>query len=290
MRPGQTRTVWLSGGLRVTVMALDGMGTADLLRRAAHEADLYLLYGSTYSAPAEPAGDRTSTGPGFYVGMSAALLRSVRAGTSLRQWATQRGRLDPSLAILIRRPGRQLSPDLVRFCECHLIRTLFGEFELLNTVSGCPTAARRLSRHQVAFGLLLVDQVVRLIRGRWLHGVSGTPTGGSLHERIVRLVRQRGPLLTTEIVALAPTVGIPLGHHGTPTATVRRDGATRERDSRGPTRIRHTRVWAGNRRRTCLFYPPTMSRAEAVRAWRERTGTARGTGRRRRHHNPPDGG
>ena len=112
---------------------------------------------------------------------------------------------------------------------------------------------------------------MRVITSRLLHGVTGTPTGGSLHERIVRLVRQRGPLLTTEIVALAPSVGIPLAHHGTPTATVRWDGATRERDSRGPTRIRHTRVLASNSRRTCLFYPTTMTRRDAVGAWRVRT-------------------
>lgn len=240
------------------------------LLRSAAECSIYMLFGETYATPPDPTGQRVSTGPGFYVGMSSVLRRDLRAGVSLRQWATQRERLAPVLVILISRPGRPLHPDVLRLVETHLIRRLWLAFTLLNTVSGCPTAARRLGRHQVRFGLWLTDKLIDVVRGRLLPGVTGTPTGGTLHEQIVRLVRARGPMLTTEIVSVAPAAGIPLSHHGDPTATVRRDGFTRERDSRGPTRIRNTHVTV-NGRTTNLFYPPTMSRAHAIRTWQQRT-------------------
>jgi hypothetical protein len=266
MASSDHRTIRLPGDIRITLVALDGAGTARLLRAAANQAEIYLLYGQTYPAPPnDPA--RTPSGPGFYVGMSVALRREVRAGISLHQWATQRERLEPTLAILVRRTGRPLPQDITRLIEAHTIRALWLDHTLLNTVSGCPTAARRLTRRQAEFGLWLAAHLVDLVRGQILHGVTGTPTGGTLHEQIVRLVRTQGPMLTTDIVAAAPAAGILLSHHGDPTATVRRDGATRERDSRGPTRIRHTRVLA-NGRKTGLFYPPWMTRAEAVRSWR----------------------
>src|SRR4051794_26487630 len=113
MAPGQARTLRLPGGILITVIALDGTASVDLLRKAAYEADLYALFGTTHSEPSPVTGQRTPTGPGFYVGMSAALVRSVRAGVSLQRWSTQRGRLDPTLAILIRRPARPLHVDLV---------------------------------------------------------------------------------------------------------------------------------------------------------------------------------
>jgi hypothetical protein len=264
--PGD-RTLRLPGGIVITVVAL--AATVNTLRAAA-EASIYMLFGETYSAPPIPTGQRTSTGPGFYVGISSVLRRDLRAGVSLRQWATQRERLEPTLAILIARPGRPLHPDLLHLVETHLIRRLWLAFTLLNTVSGCPTAARRLNRHQVAFGLWLTQKLIDVVRGRLLQGVTGTPTGGTLHEQIVRLVRARGPMLTTEIVSMAPAAGIPLFHHGDPCATVRKDASTREKDSRGPTRVRQTRVTV-NGHRTGLFYPPTMSRAHAIRTWKQRT-------------------
>jgi hypothetical protein len=153
-----------------------------------------------------------------------------------------RERLEPTLAILIARPGRPLHPDVLRLVETHLIRRLWLAFSLLNPVCSCPTTARRLNHHQVAYGLWLTQKLIDVVRGRLLPGVTGTPTGGTLHEQIVRLVRTNGPMLTTEIVAAAPAAGIPLSHHGGPCATVRRDASTRERDSRGPTRIWHTRA------------------------------------------------
>ena len=60
----------------------------------------------------------------------------------------------------------------------------------------------------------------------------------------MRLVRTRpdGPMTTTEVVAAASKYGIPISGYGHPTASVRRDLGTRERDSRGPTRVRRTRL------------------------------------------------
>src|SRR4051812_30118521 len=41
MAPGQARTLRLPGGILITVLALAGTATVDLLRKAAYEADLY---------------------------------------------------------------------------------------------------------------------------------------------------------------------------------------------------------------------------------------------------------
>ena len=62
MAPGQTRTLRLPGGILITVIALAGTATVDLLRKAAYEADLYLLYGATYSAPSPSTAARGHDG------------------------------------------------------------------------------------------------------------------------------------------------------------------------------------------------------------------------------------
>ncbi|WP_346619640.1 hypothetical protein [Blastococcus montanus] len=265
------RTIRLPGGITVTVVPLTGTTPVKVLRAAAYHADLYLLWGETFAPPINKWEFRTPTGSGFYVGMSAALREELRAGVSLQQWSNRQERLDPRLAILIRRAGRPLDPELLRWCETFLIRQLWLRWTMLNTVSSCPTAGSRLTRHQLTYGLWLTERLLHLITGRILPaGAEGTPTGGPIREQLLRLVRTGGPMLTTEIVAVALKRGVPIHNHGDPHATVRRDLATRERDSRGPTRVRHTHIQGPSGRSTSLFYPAWMSRSEAVRAWRVR--------------------
>ncbi len=283
------RTIRLPGQVIITIVPLTGVAPVAVLRAAALHCDLYLLWGDTFAPPATPHGPRVPTGPGFYVGMSAVLRKELRAGVSLQQWSTRQQRLHPQLAILIRRTGRPLDPKLIRWCETHLIRQLWLNWTMLNTMSGCPTAGGQLTRPQLAYGLWLTRRILDLINGRIIpRGVVGNPTGGPIREQLLRLVRSSGqPMLTTEIVAAARKLNVPITHHGTPTATVRRDLATRERDSRGPTRVRHTHIVGPSGRRTALFYPPWMSRAEALRAWRLRHNLPVGRPRRRRARRRP---
>lgn len=280
MSRGQHRTVRLPGGITVTIVRLTCAASVPLVRAAAG-AELYVLYGQTFTPPA-PHGRRWPTGPGFYIGISASLRDQLRAGVSLRRWTTQRNQLQPQVAVLIRRPGRPLDFDLLRLIETHLIRTLSPQYTVLNTVTGCPTAAEILPRAEVLYGLEITRRLVDLLRGRLLHGVTGTPCGGSLHEQLVRLVLRTGPITTTGIVAAAKTAGINIDHHGDPTAAVRRDLWTRERDSRGPTRIHRTVVLSGSRW-TSLYYSPDYSRADAIHTWTRRTGKPTHSPRHRAH-------
>lgn len=265
------QTLRLPGGILLTVIPLTDHRQVRVLRAATH-ADLYILFGQTFAPPADEWDFPTSTGPGGYVGLSLTLCDAVRAGVSLQEWWTQREQLQPQLAILIRRPGRPFHPDLVRWTEIALIRRLWEHYTLLNTVSSCPTVAARLPRHQVLFGLWLVDRLLDLLRGRILpRGVAGAPVGGPTREQLVRLVRHNGPLTASELVAEARTLGLPVSAHGDPEATTRRDLCTREPGgSRGPTRIRHTHVTGPAGRPITLFYPPSLSRAAAICAWRLR--------------------
>jgi hypothetical protein len=288
VNPGRRRTLRLPGGIIVTIVPLHGTGQVRALKAAAFHADLYLLFGETYDPPPNQWEVRTSTGPGWYVGMSAELREELRAGVSLNQWVTQRERLDAQFAVLIRREGGPLDPDVSRWCEVALIRRLWLSWTLLNTMSSCPTTAARLSRHQLRYGQWLTSRLLNLITGQVVpRGLAGTPTGGPIREQLVRLVRTQGPMLTTEIVAEGRRLGLPIARHGTPTATVRRDLATRERDSRGPTRVWHTRILGPNGRRTGLFYGPELSRAEAIRTWRLRHNLPVRTPRRRRPRRRP---
>ncbi|MGY1786673.1 hypothetical protein [Geodermatophilus sp. SYSU D00698] len=275
MYSGQrTRTFRLPGGVLVTVVPLKGAANEALLRAAATHASLYLLVGLV---PADPEDPWNVDPPNWaiYVGMSAELQVRLRAGVSLRQWATMRG-LNPRLAILIRRERRPLSADVTVLAETLLIRDLFtaDRWVMLNSVASCPTVARRLPRHQVAYTLHLVTTLLDFLNGRVLPRGTGSipmfgPSAGSIREQLVRLVRTCArPMTSAEVVAEATARGIPIDHHGQPTQTARRDLTTRERrGARGPVRVHHTYVRGPSGRREALFYLPGVARRDALRQW-----------------------
>ncbi len=198
--------------------------------------------------------------PAVYVGITEDLKGlGQRPADSLRRWALQTGLLRAERVALIRLVTRPTRAGL-ELIEKRLIRRANASGVIaLNTISGAPTATKRLGSRATAVaahGDALWGDVHRLV----LDGAQGSLTipASTASETAVRAVLDAdGPVDTPGVVALLRRIA---PRHGmTPESSVRRDLSVLEQRTAGAPRVR---VLHHDRR--AYFYPGHLTEQDAL--------------------------
>lgn len=257
-------TTRFPGGIHVTILRTRGI-PARVIREVLFSAQLYVLAGPQ---PSCPRGSWAT-----YVGISSGLSSKARCGVSLHEWAVRQRRIRPEVVVLVNRPGRPISEDVLLLMEASIGQALSLRHTVLNVRLAASGAYERSTRRQRLWAIDVTSRVTGLIEGSILYGHPRGPVGGTVREQFTRLIHQHGHAVgVDELLTLARAQRIPLANTW-PDQQIRRDLTTRtRRTALGRPRVLSFR-WEG---RTVLYPAGTMSLAQARADYASRTRAARG--------------